>query len=354
MRSNEFLKNYNIVDGELVELDKTLSKAQKPKVVSLSEYLRQFTVGEGNELADSQPCFLLTDCFAGASLNEDGGSSYSSLPEPTLQGPTGKVLVVPIVPLDQCPAELENQCPVSMEGEECEAKHKFKIRWGESGGKRDWDAGADEAEYVSRLVRTRTYLATDKSGGGQLYQGCRRRTDILLTSSQKRSGRKMHGQGRTSRKIKGEGGKVARKNSKRGNQPWIWKGGKNMTGRKRGATKSQRRGQRMNFVKKEWKTVKNQNDEMEPWRRPTRKKATKNSKRNGKKGSQKRKEMDRKKDRNQNEGRLVAKKGNAMGERKKEECLVQVEEHQIKEGFLETQEKCKRKTEWQAEEKESR
>ena len=37
MRSDEFLKNYNIVDGELIELDKTLNKAQKPEVVSLSE-----------------------------------------------------------------------------------------------------------------------------------------------------------------------------------------------------------------------------------------------------------------------------------------------------------------------------
>ena len=58
VRSDEFLKNYNIVDGELIELDKTLSRAQKPEVVSLSEYLRQFAVWEANELADSQPCFL--------------------------------------------------------------------------------------------------------------------------------------------------------------------------------------------------------------------------------------------------------------------------------------------------------
>ena len=237
VRSDEFLNNYNIVDGEVVELDQTLSKSQKPKVLNLQEFLRQFAVREANKLADSQPCFLLTDCFAGASVNEDGGLSYTSLPEPTLQGPTGNVLIDPLVPLDQCPAELENQCPVSMPGEECAAEHKFKIRW-EGESKRDWDAAEDEREYIKRLVRTRTYLATDKTGGGQLYQGCRR-----WAERSERSGR--NGRGRTSRKKKDGGRKLAWKKPKRRNQPW--KGGKRKTGRKRGATKRNSRGQQMNF-----------------------------------------------------------------------------------------------------------
>ena len=147
VRSEEFLNNYNIVNGEVVDLEKTVSKSQRPKVLGLPEFLRQFAVRKANKLANSQPCFLLTDCFAGASLNENGGLSYPSLPEQTVQGPTGNVLIDPLVPLDQCPGEFESECPVSMIGEECTAEHRFKIRW-EGESKRDWNPGEDEAKYI--------------------------------------------------------------------------------------------------------------------------------------------------------------------------------------------------------------
>ena len=58
--------------------------------------------------------------------------------------------------------------------------------------------------------------------------------------------------------------------------------------------------------------------------------------------------MDRKndnvvQDRKQNKGRLVAKKGKEMGERKRDKYFEEREEHKLKKGCLEPQEKWKRK-----------